>query len=58
MASTLKMPAVIPAGESPFRAKGLIYQGLAEYFEKKIPGGNEAVVARVLRCAHLPATLL
>lgn len=49
MASTLKMPAVIPAGESPFRVKGLVYQGLAEYFEKKVPGGNEAVVARAAR---------
>ena len=49
MASTLKMPAVVPAGESPFRVKGLVYHGLAEYFDKRLPGGNDAALARAGR---------
>lgn len=49
MASTLRMRAVIPAGESPFRVKGLVYQGLTEYFDAKISGGHSAVLAHASR---------
>jgi hypothetical protein len=45
MASTLRVPAVIPPGESPFHVKGLVYQGLAEFFDASVPGGTPAVHA-------------
>lgn len=49
MSSTLRMRAVTPAGESPYRVKGLVYQGLAEHFEVRVPGGHSAVLAHAAR---------
>jgi hypothetical protein len=49
MASTLRMRAVVPAGESPYRVKGLVYQGLGEFFEERIAGGRSAVLAHASR---------
>jgi hypothetical protein len=37
-------PATFAPGESPFRAKGLVYRGAREYWDERVPGGVAAVV--------------
>ena len=47
------LPPVVPAGasfafgESPFRAKGVLYQGTQSYFESRVPGGMEKLVETI-----------
>lgn len=46
------MPSVesIPEpGTSPFKAKGLVYQGARDFYAEVVPGGFEAVAARAAR---------
>lgn len=37
------LPLPFPAGESPFRARGLLYQGAVDYWDAIFPGGVAAV---------------
>src|SRR6476659_1818654 len=34
-----------PAGQSPFRSRGLLYQGARDFYELAVPGGSRAVEA-------------
>lgn len=36
-----------PIGESPFRVKGVLYQGTQAYFAKRVKGGMEALLAAI-----------
>lgn len=40
-------PLRFPAGEGPFRARGLIFRGFVDYVEGRVPGGMAAIRARV-----------
>ena len=40
---TSSLSASFLPGESPFRAKGLVYGGAREYWEKRVPGGVAAL---------------
>jgi hypothetical protein len=34
-----------PAGQSPFRGRGLLYQGARDYYDQAVPGGSRAIEA-------------
>lgn len=44
-----------PAGEAPFRVKGLAYRGHVAYADKFVPGGNAAILAALKERPELRA---
>jgi hypothetical protein len=54
MDSTATPPTTFLPGESPFRAKGLVYGGAREYWEKRVPGGVAALRDTVAATGDAP----